>query len=231
MVTAVQGPDPRTALAAPAGRPPAADSRRVGGELPAELDGCLVQAAPHPVTAARYPGGVLAGPHVFSGIRLQHGRAHRHRARIPVRRSRHLGLGARSVDQGRRHRSPVPVAGPGDRGRTDERAVAPLRLRRAEPRRARCRDLPGGSRDPRLSGPRAATGPEGRPAGLRARSAPGEEGAGWLLVLAHDVARGDCELHVLDARDLAGGRHAAVGLPGGPPVDCRAAWVPAEALP
>lgn len=89
MVAGLHGLDPRTALAAPAGRSFADDPLPVDGEFPAGLDGCLLQAAPHPATAATRK--VVAGPHVFSGIRLGPGGARWHRDRMTARRSRPLG--------------------------------------------------------------------------------------------------------------------------------------------
>lgn len=64
---------------------------QVDGALPADLGGCFLQSFTHPVAAAGLTGGVSAGPHVLSGIRLGEGRARWHRARMSVRRDALLG--------------------------------------------------------------------------------------------------------------------------------------------
>ncbi|GLW05769.1 dioxygenase [Microtetraspora sp. NBRC 13810] len=89
MAARTRGLDPKTAVAPgdPSGE---GVSLPVEGELPAGLEGCFLQAGPHP--AAGGPGdSVLRGPHVFSGIRFQAGAALLCRDRLPVHRSRPLG--------------------------------------------------------------------------------------------------------------------------------------------
>ncbi|WP_329520358.1 carotenoid oxygenase family protein [Spirillospora sp. NBC_01491] len=91
MTAGVRGGDPGTGLTAPAGGPAAHDVLSVQGALPAGLDGCFLLSGAHPVTAARSGGGAVAGPHVFSGIRLGGGEAWWLRAELPVRRDDPLG--------------------------------------------------------------------------------------------------------------------------------------------
>jgi 8'-apo-carotenoid 13,14-cleaving dioxygenase len=92
MVTAVRALDPKTALAVGTTGPSPMDGPLpVEGVLPEGLDGCLLQAGPHPVVAAASGGNVVAGPHVLSGIRLSADGARWYRATVPVRRGEPLG--------------------------------------------------------------------------------------------------------------------------------------------
>ncbi|GAA3071368.1 carotenoid oxygenase family protein [Streptosporangium carneum] len=78
-------PAPATAFPV-ADRPSSQERLPVEGVLPADLDGCFLQAFPHPAEAGR-PGGGF----VLSGIRLGGGEATRHRARTTARHETPLG--------------------------------------------------------------------------------------------------------------------------------------------
>ena len=92
MVAQVRSMDPKTALAIETTAPSPVDGRLpIEGTLPEGLDGCFLQAGPHPLVAAATSGSLAAGPHVFSGIRLSAEGARWYRAKTPVRRSEPLG--------------------------------------------------------------------------------------------------------------------------------------------
>jgi 8'-apo-carotenoid 13,14-cleaving dioxygenase len=92
MATGVRRLGPKTALAVGTTGPSPMDGPLpVEGALPEGLDGCFLQAGPHPMVAAASGGNAVAGPHVLSGIRLSAEGARWYRAETPVRRGEPLG--------------------------------------------------------------------------------------------------------------------------------------------
>ncbi|HEU5158199.1 MAG TPA: carotenoid oxygenase family protein [Streptosporangiaceae bacterium] len=117
MVQGVRALDLNTLpAAAAAGVSPVDEALPVDGVLPEGLDGCFLQAGPHPALGAEIGGGaeaglqVFAGPHLVSGIRLDAAGARWYRSKAPVRREEPLGPVPALAPPF--WRGPSPAAGP-----------------------------------------------------------------------------------------------------------------------